>query len=176
MLSTAVCSRADPKGATAHRRTLRRTRLHISRLLAPPPQQARQMPPSVPPSTALTAPAANGAALPQIRGRRPLSSKGAWSAAAARVRSGSAAQICSAAAMGSERLMISKGACPSTAATVRGQESVIQKCENALGVPLAWMKRVYDARGNTPCVTYALTATAPCKGFDRVLTRPVRAA
>lgn len=74
------------------------------------------------------------------------------------------AQICSAAAMGSERLMISKGACPSTAATVRGQESVIQKYENALGVPLAWMKRVYDARGNTPCVTYALTATAPCEG------------
>jgi len=59
------------------------------------------------------------------------------------------------------RLMISKGAIPCTACTVCGQESVIQKCSKLSAVPLMLLNRLCDSLGNTPCVTYALTAAAP---------------
>lgn len=48
------------------------------------------------------------------------------------------------------------------ACTVLGQESVIQKYLNASAVPLHLVKRRHDSLGNTPCVTYALTQSAPC--------------
>ena len=82
-------------------------------------------------------------------------------------------QICSAAAISPARLSTSKGACPCTAATVRGQESLIQKWRKASGVPLHCMKRRQDSCGNTPCVTYALTASAPCAAHAYFRSREV---
>ena len=55
---------------------------------------------------------------------------------------------------------ISKGFLSPISETVCWQESVSQKCvkpELALPPSVAGMKRSKDRRGNTPCVTYALT-------------------
>ena len=72
--------------------------------------------------------------------------------------------ICKAAAIGSAREITSKGLWFWRAATVDGQESVIQKYLNAgFGSPLleSVVKRFHDWFGNTPWVTYALTDSAP---------------
>ena len=63
--------------------------------------------------------------------------------------------------IGPAKLIISYGAWPSTASTVLGQESVIQKYLKASAVPLHFVKRRHDSLGNTPWVTYALTDSAP---------------
>ena len=74
--------------------------------------------------------------------------------------------ICRAAAIGSASEITSKGAWFATANTVLGQESVIQKCLKSVA-PLPFdddeaVNRFHDSFGKTPCVTYALTAAAPC--------------
>lgn len=67
--------------------------------------------------------------------------------------------------MGSANDITSKGAWFATAWTVLGQESVIQKCLKSVA-PLPFVdeeavNRFHESLGNTPCVTYALTANAP---------------
>ena len=74
--------------------------------------------------------------------------------------------ICRAAAIGSAKDITSNGAWLATACTVLGHESVIQKCLKSV-TPLPFdeddaVKRFHDSLGNTPWVTYALTAKAPC--------------
>ena len=77
--------------------------------------------------------------------------------------------------MGIARLIISYGACPWMACTVRGHESVIQKYLNSSAVPLHLVKRRHDSFGNTPCVTYALTDSAPCVQTKLYLSRENKA-
>ena len=81
--------------------------------------------------------------------------------------------ICKAAAIGSASEITSKGLWFWTAATVDGQESVIQKYLKAgLGSPLleSAVKRFHEWFGNTPWVTYALTDSAPCSTAMMALT------